>query len=168
MSDAANSIARRYPQFNPAVHPQLIFNSMLMKVPMETLANQIGIPRSVLDEWIDEHKELQVAARDAATADAKVLASLFYAATGWDPYANRPAKKGPDVKAALAWLKQRQQWREEPRKSPIPIDQMTPAQLVDLLRALESVITARPAVAAGGTIVEGVSEPVHENTDAGF
>ena len=171
MSDTAE-LARRatlqLPKFDETVHPEIMFRAILMGMSAATVADLIGIPLRMLEDWIEQEPKLREAAKNADRADANVLASLYYAAIGWDQYSAVASKKGPNVRAALAWLRERQEWRAEQAKAPTTTDNMTTAQLVGLLLELKGKITTRTGAQVVDVEPTSPAPDTDEDVDAGF
>lgn len=174
VTDSPVDLARRaqlkYPAFDADVHPEILFRGVVMGLPAHVLADLIGIPLRMLLEWIEHEPELRTAAMRAARADSDVTASLYYAAIGIDPDTRSRTKKGPDVRACIAWLKHRQDWREEPAKGRNVLDEMSIAQAQQLMTDLEKKLSTNTFAAEpvrGGDNLPPVVE-VEPETDAGF
>ena len=152
------------PAFNPEVHPAILFRSVLMGLPVGTVADIIGIPQKLLTEWINEHPELREAVSKADAADANVLASLYYAAVGWCQYSSKPVENGPSVSAARLWLKHRQDWHDRKEPPPPSVDKMNSEQVLERLAKVERLL-GRPA----GSMARGPIIDTHvEEEDVGF
>ena len=158
----------RSPTFNAEVHPDIVFRGLLMGVPLQTLAELVGISPRLLQEWVSEHPEMQTAVQDAKGADSQVMASIYYAAVGYDPHSETWRK--PDMRAAQMWVTERLKWAKT-AQPPVPADQASPTQLLALLRDMSDRVAASLAKPANGAAaappVVDVSR-VNPDVDPGF
>ena len=158
-TDVAAELAKM-PEFNPNLHPAIIFRGILMGLSQATIAEMIGLTEAQLGEWVKAYPELQEQANRAVNADAEVLASVFYAATGWNHQTASPLKNGPDMRAAALWLKHRLGWNDKAAK-----DEKEPssADVLDELRQLERKLSRLPPAPEDGKVVD-----VKPHVDPGF
>ena len=170
------SSTKNLPAFNPSVHPDILFRGLLMGIPKKMIAELVGVPLHVLDEWVATIPEMREQDIRAAGADAEVAVALFYSATGFDPHNQRPCK--PSITAQIFWLKARLGWQE---KSVAVDDDKVPKNMEDigvgtLSKMLEELSTkiekAKPIDAT--PVIERISgtldEPqeITEDPDVGF
>ena len=166
MSEIEFHLQRTKVGFDPAIHREILFRSILMGLPKDVVASIIGITVSQLDHWIDEHPELREAVVEANQADATVLMSLYYAAIGLHPQAKTAV--APSVMAMKLWLQQRQGWfKDEKGRGPggKALEDMTVADLAGLVRELTEKVR-RPALSA--PTIDRDPKPVAIEHDPGF
>ena len=160
----ARDSSRGLTAFDPDLHSDILFRGLLMRISLKDIAELVGVPVTVLQQWIEREPAMREAVADASQADSKVQASLYYSAIGWDQYNKIANKKGPDVRAALAWLKQRQGWKED-KKPPLRPEEMTTSQIVALLREMEHQLIGRASTPGDGLVIDVETDP---DVDAGF
>ena len=160
----ARDDARGLTAFDPDLHSDILFRGLLMRLPLRDIAELVGVPSTVLQQWIEREPAMREAVDDARQADSKVSASLYYAAIGWDQYNKIASRKGPDVRAALAWLKYRQGWKEDKTPPRAPED-MTTSQIVGLLHELEQQLTGRAVPGRAGAVIDVNTDPDPDDDD---
>ena len=166
MSDAEFQLARTKVGFDPVVHTEILFRSVLLGLPKDVIAAVIGISIADLDRWVNEHPELREAIAQANQADATVVMSLYYAAIGLHPQSKTAV--APSVTAMKLWLQQRQGWfKDEKGRGPggKPLEDMTVAELAGLVKELNDKIH-RPALNAQK--FDRDPEPLAVEHDPGF
>ena len=166
MSDTEYDLKRTKVGFDPKIHKEIMFRSILIGLPKDVVAAVIGITPLQLDHWIAEHPELREAVTEANQADANVAMSLYYAAIGLHPQSRKAVP--PSVLAQKLWLQQRQQWfREEKGRGPggKALEDMTVADLAGLVRELMEKVS-RPALSAPSSSRDPV--PFEIDHDPGF
>lgn len=166
MTNLARKAADKLPAFNPTVHPELIFRAALMGLPKQIVADLIGIPPDMLDQWVEEEPQLQQAFAKAQQADAQVVATVYYEAIGWNQYENKPSEKGPSMRAASMWLKHRQNWNDKAPPPTQTVDKVTSERLLERVEELES--KSRTVRALPPPPVVDVRSRVHTEDDDEF
>jgi len=149
-------------EYNPLIHDDLALSLSLQGRDRNQVAAAFGVPRGVLDLWVQRHPSLAASLVSRPQADATVIASL-YRLTQFRRRGDKVVE--PNVTACIFWCKAVMGMSDQP-PPPLPFNprdmssEALEAMARDLLRtADEGRIDVTP---------EGESEDAESDAAAGF